>query len=811
MPGSSDTTTWKDISTLDSGGLAEYLRSRGFKVASAIVWLESSAKASGWHLKNWAKAVEGLQVQQMREMVDRVYREDTERFRSFGVFAGMHSSVPMKELEELVRLGCNDEPPPDGIEPDAVEGSAEGELLTTQEMDDAGASPANCQDILGVSSLSSEGVEEVMESVLEETQPPYGCFLGDAKREEGQGAVESGDPDGDAEMEGPDDAVAAEEGAGSGVSSEGSSCSSSPVARTSSGRRMSSTSHKVLMLSGVGVAIERSANGLCNRLGGAKIESLDRCLEKGVTPKPSHVIVPNKKAVVTLKVLYGLCTPTCSIVREGWLAACRSASQWLPVDQYLVEDWADRPSWTVGKSFGVLCNHVKFGPQQICDLQGNGSSALRNCCYFCRARSYFLADSLSTGMSNRLFLSSLRGVRRLANANDETRQQAGKMRSAGEEGGQSAEEIVMQDVGGDDNKGSAGVVRKGRGHGGERALLEAPLLSSSARRRRTARASAADVAMEDGEFGNHNRGGAAANDDTSFINSYYPRGSGGKDAWKHDMYSGPMSAGSWVFVRNCPSTVTPQQLYHLFQSTVNSPVVSVKVHRGSIPTALIGFVRRDAAETAEQKLHGRDVDGTMLKVCKVDESVAEIEEPDEEEGDARAYSNGRARTPPQRARSYGAPRRGGWGSRSAPAQNSEEQLDLPRSARGRKANTFDSLPSLAGDDSKDQEDASVLPSPVRGWNMSSAGMDGLSWTVELHRVEGDRLGIDVDHQYPEYLLVERVTNGGVVERFNTENPSLALSRGDHIVRVNDVTGDSLKMIECCRKEKHLVWRVVRGK
>lgn len=91
-----------------------------------------------------------------------------------------------------------------------------------------------------------------------------------------------------------------------------------------------------------------------------------------------------------------------------------------------------------------------------------------------------------------------------------------------------------------------------------------------------------------------------------------------------------MSAGSWVFVRNCPSTVTPQQLYHLFQATVDSPVVSVKVvvggdpqhlafgsaqvHRGSIPTALIGFIRRDAAETAENKLHGRHVDGAVLKV-----------------------------------------------------------------------------------------------------------------------------------------------------------------------------------------------------
>ncbi|KAF4706636.1 hypothetical protein FOZ62_007893 [Perkinsus olseni] len=224
MPGSSNSTTWRDISALDSGRLAEYLRSQGLKVASAMVWLANSPRASGWHLTNWAKAVEGLQVQQMRELVDRVYREDTERFSSFGIFAGMHSSIPMKELEELVPLGCNSEPPPhdDVIEPDAVEGTMEGELLTTQEMDDAGASPANCQDILGVSSLSSEGVEEVMDSVIEETQRPHGCFPGGAKREKGQGAAESGDPDGDAEMRGSDDAVAAEEGGGSGVSSEGS-------------------------------------------------------------------------------------------------------------------------------------------------------------------------------------------------------------------------------------------------------------------------------------------------------------------------------------------------------------------------------------------------------------------------------------------------------------------------------------------------------------------------------------------------------------------------------------------------------------
>lgn len=51
---------------------------------------------------------------------------------------------------------------------------------------------------------------------------------------------------------------------------------------------------------------------------------------------------------------------------------------------------------------------------------------------------------------------------------------------------------------------------------------------------------------------------------------------------------------------------------------------------------------------------------------------------------------------------------------------------------------------------------------------------------------GDRLGIDVDHQYPEFLLVERVTNGGVVDKFNLGNPSQALKQGDHIVRVSAI-------------------------
>ncbi|EEQ97780.1 hypothetical protein Pmar_PMAR004519 [Perkinsus marinus ATCC 50983] len=76
------------------------------------------------------------------------------------------------------------------------------------------------------------------------------------------------------------------------------------------------------------------------------------------------------------------------------------------------------------------------------------------------------------------------------------------MRSAAD--AETAAEIVMGDAEGDDHKGSTGVVRKGRGHGGERALLEGPLSSSSNTRRRTAKVSA-DVAMEDDEFGNHIR------------------------------------------------------------------------------------------------------------------------------------------------------------------------------------------------------------------------------------------------------------------------------------------------------------------
>ncbi|KAF4667013.1 hypothetical protein FOL47_003803 [Perkinsus chesapeaki] len=777
--------TWEEISDWSSNKLAEYLR-----VAAALVWLENSSRASGQRLAAWVRATQGFSIEGMRQFCDEVYREESDRYRTFGLFAGVHSSIPMKELEELRALGVEE---------------GQRELLTTQQVEDDGSL---MEGVRQSSSPSSIGASEESNSIKEETHPPSGEQSMDegikeeveVKVEANEGRCSSGGSGATQRKRGAKRMSHTE--AGSPKRRRSSTASTrAPVRRSataksspasgrcsSNGRRASSTaSHKVFMVSGIASTVEHTLSGLCNRLGGAKIEDLDRCIERGVTPKLTHVIVPDKNPVVTLKVLYGLCTPTCSIIHEGWIADCRIASEWVPTDEYVVDEWAERPRWTPGRD----------GPLEKIRIHFSGK------------------------------------VRRLAHANDETRQQAGRMRSAVAEeeaqtaaaaGGLQDTEVVMQDANGADTKRSSppvGVVRKGRGHGGERTLLEGPVLSSSARRRRLAKGTGDDGAGQERRM--------PIDDGVTYINSTTLHS---KDAWQHDMYSGPMSAGSWVFVRNCPPSVTPQQLYHLFQTTVNSPVVSVKVHRGSIPTALIGFIRRDAAETAEQKLHGRDIDGTMLKVCKVDESVAELDEPEEvDRTSSRPTYVGTSRTPPsQRRKRWSNKGGGGWGGggggvrrtpfkgRSTPPSvgRREDQLELPKSARRKKkAETFESLPSLVADDDgvdeDSKEDGSVLPSPVRGWNMSSAGMDGLSWTVELHRQQGDRLGIDVDHQYPEFLLIERVTEGGVVEKFNQDNPTQALMPGDHIVRVNDVTGDSLKMIDCCRRDKRLVWRVVRGR
>ncbi|KAF4738201.1 hypothetical protein FOZ63_011587 [Perkinsus olseni] len=81
------------------------------------------------------------------------------------------------------------------------------------------------------------------------------------------------------------------------------------------------------------------------------------------------------------------------------------------------------------------------------------------------------------------------------------------------------------------------------------------------------------------------------------------------------------------------------------------------------------------------------------------------------------------------------------------------------------------------------------------------------WIVTIEK-GGSRLGIDVDHNDPSYLLVEGVT-GGVVGAYNGDHPAEALQPGDHIVEVNGVRGDSLGMITRCKADDRLTMSVER--
>mmetsp|Transcript_68001 Transcript_68001/g.197070 ORF Transcript_68001/g.197070 Transcript_68001/m.197070 type:complete len:154 (+) Transcript_68001:52-513(+) len=76
------------------------------------------------------------------------------------------------------------------------------------------------------------------------------------------------------------------------------------------------------------------------------------------------------------------------------------------------------------------------------------------------------------------------------------------------------------------------------------------------------------------------------------------------------------------------------------------------------------------------------------------------------------------------------------------------------------------------------------------------------WTLSLVKVEGSRLGVDVDLSENVYIVVEFV-HPGLVTDWNTAHPDLAVKRGDRIVSVNSVRSNARDMVDICKKEKTL--------
>lgn len=81
--------------------------------------------------------------------------------------------------------------------------------------------------------------------------------------------------------------------------------------------------------------------------------------------------------------------------------------------------------------------------------------------------------------------------------------------------------------------------------------------------------------------------------------------------------------------------------------------------------------------------------------------------------------------------------------------------------------------------------------------------------ITVDKTQGTRLGVDVDHQDGHTLLIDAIT-GGLVEKWNQENPTQAVKQGDRIVEVNGIRGDVLQLVDECKKNKVLEMVVRRA-
>mmetsp|Transcript_98287 Transcript_98287/g.184800 ORF Transcript_98287/g.184800 Transcript_98287/m.184800 type:complete len:147 (-) Transcript_98287:64-504(-) len=68
------------------------------------------------------------------------------------------------------------------------------------------------------------------------------------------------------------------------------------------------------------------------------------------------------------------------------------------------------------------------------------------------------------------------------------------------------------------------------------------------------------------------------------------------------------------------------------------------------------------------------------------------------------------------------------------------------------------------------------------------------WEVELKKVPGDVIGLDVDWGDLKTLRVTKIKEG-LTLKWNNANPSDAVVKGDYIIQINGESGDSKAMLD----------------
>eukprot|EP00930_Biecheleria_cincta_P084948 TRINITY_DN74371_c0_g1_i1.p1 TRINITY_DN74371_c0_g1~~TRINITY_DN74371_c0_g1_i1.p1 ORF type:complete len:482 (+),score=114.00 TRINITY_DN74371_c0_g1_i1:62-1447(+) len=83
------------------------------------------------------------------------------------------------------------------------------------------------------------------------------------------------------------------------------------------------------------------------------------------------------------------------------------------------------------------------------------------------------------------------------------------------------------------------------------------------------------------------------------------------------------------------------------------------------------------------------------------------------------------------------------------------------------------------------------------------------YTVTLHKICGDKMGIVVDHTDGLTFLIEEI-NDGLVKQWNDDPGNQEkINVGDRIVEVNNIRGDGLQLADECKKNQILNLRIRR--
>lgn len=77
------------------------------------------------------------------------------------------------------------------------------------------------------------------------------------------------------------------------------------------------------------------------------------------------------------------------------------------------------------------------------------------------------------------------------------------------------------------------------------------------------------------------------------------------------------------------------------------------------------------------------------------------------------------------------------------------------------------------------------------------------YKVTLKKVEGQKLGLDVDYMAERSVLPILVISGGIAEQWNKQHPERKMTPGDSVVEVNGIRGNVALMLEKCKADPTL--------